>query len=188
MSRTGYWQGPICLKLLWSLWARVVQMLSHAMNGHDINSPKDRDEVISGLERISGRMRIVSVLIMLITLANMVLTLWTIHGISMSNLSDWSISENTAGVLFFTTAAVIAIVLFDFLKRRGDAYFEELSDELHGSKISDEDFSLGARIIMRSYSNHSSLPLIPGRFGAGIMAGANILLSFLTLTFTSPQF
>nr|VFJ91660.1 MAG: hypothetical protein BECKLFY1418A_GA0070994_101736 [Candidatus Kentron sp. LFY] len=160
-------------------------MPSHTMNGHEIDGHKDRDEVISGLERISGRMRVVSMLIMTTTLSNMVLTLWTVHRISISDLSRWGASEMTVFILFCTIVAIMAAIGFDFLKRTGDAYFEELSDELHGSKISDKEYSLKGRIIMRGYSNHASLPLIPGRFGPGIIAGVNLLLPFLTLIFVT---
>jgi hypothetical protein len=87
---------------------------------------------------------------------------------------------------------MIFALIFDYLRKEGDAYFEELSDELHGAKISnkeeiknsspsDAEFSLGARIIMRNYSNCSSLPLIPGRYGPALIVGINLLLSFFAI-------
>nr|VFK35206.1 MAG: hypothetical protein BECKMB1821I_GA0114274_11049 [Candidatus Kentron sp. MB]VFK77194.1 MAG: hypothetical protein BECKMB1821H_GA0114242_11089 [Candidatus Kentron sp. MB] len=148
-----------------------------------ISSPRNRDQAISELEHISGKMRITSMLIMLTTVVNIMLTLWITYGMSTLNLSRREIYELVHVAWFCTIFAIIVVLLFDFFKRKGDACFEELSDELHGSKVPNEDFSLSARIVMRSYSKYASLPLIPGQFGPGIMAGVNILLPFLILTF-----
>nr|VFJ68049.1 MAG: hypothetical protein BECKFW1821C_GA0114237_101341 [Candidatus Kentron sp. FW] len=155
-----------------------------------VGSPKTRDQVISDLGRISGNMRITSMIIMLATIINVALTFVVMYGamyrVSVLGLYGGELIRMVEPVVMFTVFVVVAAFLFVFLKKRGDAYFEELSDELHASGASEpnrDEFSLSARIVMRSYSNYASLPLIPGRFGPGIIAGLNILLSLLILPF-----
>ena len=58
-------------------------------------------------------------------------------------------------------------------------------DDINFSSKGAENFSLKARIIMRNYSNCSSLPLIPGRYGPVIIVGFNLILTFIAVFFTS---
>nr|VFK57927.1 MAG: hypothetical protein BECKUNK1418G_GA0071005_100165 [Candidatus Kentron sp. UNK]VFK69734.1 MAG: hypothetical protein BECKUNK1418H_GA0071006_101832 [Candidatus Kentron sp. UNK] len=153
--------------------------------GINVDIPEDRDQAISQLKRISRRMRAISMLMISMTMINIALTLGAIYGISISGLYTQELSLIVGAIIIFTAFAVLAAFRFDFFKREGDAYFEELSDELHAVKISEPDdkSSFGARIVMRNYSNYSSLPLIPGRFGPGIIAGVNLLQPLLILPF-----
>nr|VFK12118.1 MAG: hypothetical protein BECKLPF1236A_GA0070988_100668 [Candidatus Kentron sp. LPFa]VFK28179.1 MAG: hypothetical protein BECKLPF1236C_GA0070990_1006014 [Candidatus Kentron sp. LPFa] len=153
--------------------------------GINVDIPEDRDQAISQLKRISRRMRAISMLMISMTMINIALTLGAIYGISISGLYKLELSLIVGAIIIFTAFAVLATFRFDFFKREGDAYFEELSDELHAVKISEPDdkSSFGARIVMRNYSNYSSLPLIPGRFGPGIIAGVNLLQPLLILPF-----
>lgn len=89
--------------------------------------------------------------------------------------------------LIVTVTAVMAIVRYDTLRKRGDALFEEISDELqwnvHQSvteTIARERPELNARVALRSFARATDLPLIPGRYGPGIYATINFLILFLS--------
>jgi hypothetical protein len=156
-----------------------------------INSDKifteERGEAITRLERLCRRLRLCSILIISITFAN------TTNSLAIAFIHLFSREYNFVLIttsIFFSFCVLMFAVTFDYLKKEGNAYFEELSDELHGAKISnkedvkkssmsDEQFSLGARIIMRNYSNCSSLPLIPGRYGPALMVGVNLILPYV---------
>lgn len=151
---------------------------------------EERDKALSRLEHLSDRLRSISMQIMLMTLVNIALTLAAVSGIFRYFKSETLYVAVIAVPVVCAILAIVSALQFDFYRKEGDAYFEELSDELHGSKISNnketyvrEEFSLRARIIMRNYSNCASLPLIPGRYGPGIMAGVNLMLAFQAAIF-----
>ena len=149
-----------------------------------------RGEAITRLDRLCKLLRFYSILIISTTFFNTFISLailsWGVRLLDAFNSTPIIIS------IFLAFCAMIFALMFDYLRKEGDAHFEELSDELHGAKIlnkeeiknsltSDEEFSLRSRIIMRNYSNSSSLPLIPGRYGPALIVGINFILSFFPI-------
>lgn len=137
------------------------------------------------LENISAMLRHYAQMLVTTTLVNLVVTMLLLSGL-------YRVFRSEIFALYFSIipimCGIFVVVLafrFDVLKRDGDAYFEELSDELHGKKIKEQneayksDSSLKARVIIRRYSNAASLPLIPGKFGPAAIAAINIAFSFL---------
>ncbi|MCX7113104.1 MAG: hypothetical protein NTX45_23910 [Proteobacteria bacterium] len=167
---------------------------------NDINlSRVERDAALSKLESLTDRLRKSSALITLSTLVGILLTFLTISGLTF-RLGHYTLFVIIGTQILFSFSAILLALKFDYLRKEGDAYFEELSDELHGARIlnqndntdsainSEKRFSLKARVIIRNYSNSSSLPLIPGRYGPGVMVGVNFILGFLTVFFGSWWF
>lgn len=145
-----------------------------------------RREAITRLDRLCKLLRFYSILIISTTFFNIANSF--LYVLSGRN-SDFLLLSS----IFFAFCVLIFALTFDYLRKEGDAHFEELSDELHGAKISnkeeiknsstsDAEFSLSARIIMRNYSNCSSLPLIPGRYSPALMVLGNLILSFFTFS------
>ncbi len=164
----------------------------------------ERDEALVKLERLTCDLRFESKNVVSFTLFNAALALLTASGFIFrvfppDSENEWLSSMPIILSLLFSVVAITGSIRFDDIRKEGDAYFEELSDELHGARLSKleitegsenstEKFSLKARIIMRNYSNNSSIPLIPGKYGPGIMTGANLLFAFLTVLFTGKLF
>lgn len=85
------------------------------------------------------------------------------------------------------TANLFLLVMRDSLKKRGDALFEELSDELQWhalGKISNEKLAesrprLSIRVALRTYARTTDLPLVPGRYGEAVYAAFSIAMFFV---------
>jgi hypothetical protein len=86
-----------------------------------------------------------------------------------------------------TLIAVICIIRYESLRKRGDALFEEISDELQWNVRTESKANphtsdrpnLNARVALRSFARATDLPLIPGRYGPGIYATINFLMLFI---------
>ena len=85
-------------------------------------------------------------------------------------------------------AVLVTVVHHEYLRRLGDALFEEISDEFQRpmmksvpeeSEFGPPPNDLDARVALRSFSSTADLPLIPGKFGPGIYALINIGLLIL---------
>lgn len=90
--------------------------------------------------------------------------------------------------ILLTLTAVLTIVRYEILRKRGDALFEEISDELQWNikravSTTEERPMLTARVALRSFARATDLPLIPGKFGPGLYATINFLLVFLVVYF-----
>ncbi|HXQ72190.1 MAG TPA: hypothetical protein VN844_16965 [Pyrinomonadaceae bacterium] len=88
--------------------------------------------------------------------------------------------------LIATLIAVVAIVRYETLRKRGDALFEEISDELQWNlrqnvteTIARERPELNARVALRSFARATDLPLIPGRYGPVIYVAINLVILFV---------
>lgn len=74
-------------------------------------------------------------------------------------------------------ASLALIVFYESLKKRGEALFEEISDELEwdvrgseGRQSAEGRPELRARIALRTFARTTDLPLIPGKYGPAIYA------------------
>jgi hypothetical protein len=85
---------------------------------------------------------------------------------------------------------VLAALAFEALRKRGDAIFEELSDEFQWQLGSDKRRSaeiglarppIGLRITLRSFVAASDLLLVPGRFGPLLYAMINVIMFVLAV-------
>lgn len=83
---------------------------------------------------------------------------------------------------------LISLIRYERLHKRGDTLFEEISDELNWylreppaekSSVANRTPPITVRVVLRSYTRTTDLPLIPGRFGPGIYGLVNIAVMVL---------
>lgn len=92
------------------------------------------------------------------------------------------------------TASVVFAIMFESVKKRGDAVFKELSDELQWhvrfEKVRDpfppasppeSRPGLSTRVALREFALSTDLPLIPGRYGPGIYVAINLIILLSTI-------
>jgi hypothetical protein len=85
-----------------------------------------------------------------------------------------------------STSALLCLIAYEYERKRGDALFEEISDELQwyvreGDTESASRPVIGARVVLRSFARGVDLPLAPGKFGPAIYFLVNAISIFLQL-------
>lgn len=151
------------------------------------------EKELERFNHITNRLRVLGLTCAFLSFINLIHTLWRIV-IRSRYIEELAICSVT---MLFTV--LICIVLFDFLRKKGDVLFEEISDELQWGVYNDverksdkEDYPvlersaeerprLHVRIVLRSFSRAADLPLVPGRFGPAIYLLINIVLALITL-------
>jgi hypothetical protein len=148
-------------------------------------------ESASVLGQVSMRLRMVGPVALVLSLANFAILLW---GIVRSNRGDLYIAESMALTNLVLTVVTISVLgYFESLRKRGDAIFQELSDELQwyvgrsGSHSIFEGSSqsssprdrplLEVRLMMRAFSAAAELPLSPGSSGGALYAFFNLMIA-----------
>ena len=94
-------------------------------------------------------------------------------------------------VAMVVSMSFLFLVMYDNSRRRGDALFEEASDELQWNLTktlkNDDSYNrserpaLKARVILREYSTSIDLPLARGKNGILIYATTNVMSLFVLL-------
>lgn len=163
----------------------------------EIDPPQQElTSTLDQLEIISSRMRSDGYLVSVFTLLNLLALLalrFNFLALYKADLLAYKFLQ--IGQIGFAVFALANAVLYETLRKRGDAMFEEISDELQwnirgakssgGADLVDERPNLQARIILRTFARASDLPLIPGKFGAGIYAAVNLFALFVEFLFFS---
>ncbi|MCF8070682.1 MAG: hypothetical protein K9M96_09380 [Deltaproteobacteria bacterium] len=136
------------------------------------------------LHKITKYLRFVGYLIFLITSINLILFL--------SSLSPriFPFKEASLFSIFFTFFCFGVTIYYENLRKRGEAIFEEISDELqwhigYRDSLSNKEPStkkpeFEIRVALRSFARTTDIPLIPGKFGPALYIGINIVISFFT--------
>ena len=85
---------------------------------------------------------------------------------------------------------IISAARFEIERRHADAWFEEVSDELHWRTRRDEDEKyasagdrpmLAVRVTLRQYARASELPFVPGKSGPILLIVFNVLVVIATV-------
>jgi hypothetical protein len=151
------------------------------------SSPVERS--VAELRFISQRLRLMGPLILLVTLGNIGVLLWGIGRTAPYGSYQESIAVAN---IVIAMATIAALGFFETLRKRGDAIFQELSDELQwhvGRRTPDylDDPPttrpvLEARVMLRTFSAAAELPLVPGRFGGAAYACVSLLIAVLSVS------
>jgi hypothetical protein len=156
---------------------------------------KSLEHVLVRLQHTTNWLRLSRIFATVFTAVNIFVVLF-IFGLGENLLADNLKFGNSfvvfVGLSVFVNLAVI--VLFENLRRGGDALFEQISDELHwhvgyrkqkeNGAVADDDGQLSdARLVLRAFAGAADLPLIPGKFGPAIYAGVNVVFALLFLYF-----
>ncbi len=141
------------------------------------------------LDKLTVRLRFLSIFVFTISLLNIASVLATIA--LMKFRFSLLVAMNTTVIIMNASLFVIsllAIVLYESLRRRGDAVFEEISDEIQwdvgyrdretSEKQGDQSPPIVARVMLRNFARTTDLPLVPGKFGPAIYAAVNVLSTF----------
>jgi len=140
------------------------------------------------LEFIARKLRFSSLLLIFSTSINILVVFTLMFYISRlgSKFTFFDPSMFPTASIIITLIIIFLALIFDISKKNGNAFFEELSDELHKRKISEKNesyknnSSLMTRVIMRQFTNNMSLPLFPGPYGPTILVVTNLLLTTLS--------
>lgn len=149
--------------------------------------------VLDQLESITVRLRRLGRYATATTGVSLVLIL--IHGAFASLLNGASSRAITLAGIVLPLFSIAYVIWFDSAKKKGDAVFKELSDELqwyvrYGSNEKSTKAEPNAsirpdirtRIVLREYASSTALPLLSsGANGPAIYAAANAFLSLCSL-------
>ncbi|MDZ7361412.1 MAG: hypothetical protein ONB46_11925 [candidate division KSB1 bacterium] len=156
---------------------------------------KSLEHFLVRLQHTTNWLRLSRIFAAVFTAINIFVALFLFDGLR-ENLFPDSLKSGNGFVIFvglslFVNLAVI--VLFENLRRGGDALFEEISDKLHwyvGYRKQKENGAAAndgqppdARLVLRAFAGAADLPLIPGKFGPAIYAGVNLVFALLFLYF-----
>lgn len=166
---------------------------------YDIRTKSDSDEIVNPaaylshallvLSKIRALLDMVGITIYICTACNIILVFSALSKIFY--FAQYFYLYSSVGAMFFVFLAVIA---FDLTRRRGNAIFEEISDELqwrvtstYVERDSTETFerpSIEARIRLRDFARASQLMLFPGRNGPALFLAVNVSVTFMLLVFS----
>ena len=134
--------------------------------------------------QITRQLRVLGTAVLLVTLINFGLLLWIIAQATRPYHDEFQ-NINSLLNIVLAMGTIVALGLFETLRKRGNAIFQELSDELQwhvgrprGPGQPQERPFLDARVALRTFSAASELPLIPGRFSAAAYAVLSLCIAF----------
>jgi hypothetical protein len=145
------------------------------------------EESVREVRFIARQLRLLGPLILLVTLGNMGVLLWGIgRSVQLGHVGYQDTLTVTNIVIAMVTIA--ALGLFETLRKRGDAIFQELSDELqwHVGRLPFREAPverpmLDVRVTLRTFSAAAELPLVPGRFGGAVYAALNLIIAIASV-------
>lgn len=148
------------------------------------SSPIERS--IRELTYVSRRLQFMGPTVLLVTLVNLGVLLWGIG----ANASYYGYQAPLAIInIVIAMATIAALGFFEALRKRGDAIFQEVSDELQWYVGHSESRGLSlreapserplleARVVLRTFSAAAELPLVPGRLGGAAYALLNLVVA-----------
>lgn len=142
------------------------------------------DQAVGGLRMLRRRLGRIGVVTFVATALHVVVLLLRFVGLLYFL---WAV---LASLSLFVVASATAL-WFETLRRRGDALYDEISDEVqwhigreYASSINQPVSEaprppLRYRIELRSFAKASDLPLAPGRFGPAVYVALNVTLVVL---------
>lgn len=141
----------------------------------------DKEELqwaFTKLESIGHKLKLVSSILLTATLLNLSLVFSTLGG--ALHLNGSFITSLSITVTFFV---FFLALWFDALRKDGKSYYDEISGVMHAtSKNNDyeiENSSIMARVAVRKFMNSYEIPLIPGKYGSGVLVVLNVMIIVL---------
>jgi hypothetical protein len=161
-------------------------------------------DLITRLRIITSRLRVLGIVTLVLTLSNIAVLVGLVVASALikqyNQVNSYAISNGIVsreylsywwlvGNLAILIVALVALGASDLLRRRGDAFFQEVSNtfqEIEKEQISNsselpDELIAEARIGLRSFASSADPPLIRGRFGAGIYALVNIVIVLISV-------
>lgn len=131
------------------------------------------------LEKATWQLRVIGIIILFFTLT--VLSVPLINIVRKYQINDLGF----AFCVILTFINIFLTIFFDYLRKKGETIFEEVSDELHwyigyekgnSQNTSEKKPEIKIRILLREFVKTTDLPLIPGKYGPAVYIGINIII------------
>lgn len=138
-------------------------------------------DLISAIHGTIRLLRVLTPILLALTLANFALTIMALNMNSQSALHPLP-----AGALLLFLLATLSAYWFEAKRKEGSFLFEMLIDFLHhekGNENKDETqrrLENQARLSIRRFSDVSDLPLFPGRVGISILVALNVIFALIS--------
>ncbi len=152
----------------------------------------EREELewaLKRLEHTGQRLKITSITLLALSLLHISLVFSALSRLLYINSSGVTMLSIT-----LTFAVFFLALWFDALRKDGKSYYDEISGVLHGASTKTEEprefktDSLMARIAVRKFMNSYDIPLIPGKFGPGMLVLFNVLVLVMSVMSVSIGF
>lgn len=138
---------------------------------------------LTKLKRITIRLKMVSSVLLLLSLLNVSIILGALGRVVYLN----SPSITVLGI-FMIFMIFVASLLFDNLRKEGKSFYDEISGVSHAKTNDDIDHlrisSLELRIRLRSFMLAYDIPLLPGKHGPSLLLLLNIIIVIIWVVFT----
>ena len=153
---------------------------------------KELEWALERLEHVSIKLKLISIFLLTLSLFNTSVIILIFSIINRILYINVNVNVNATSIFLFLMMLVFVIIFitlwFDILRKDGKSYYDEISGALHGTSVEEvHEFkidSLMARIVIRKFINSYDIPLMPGKYGPGILVLWNIMcLIFLVLMF-----
>ncbi len=139
---------------------------------------RDTDELewaYKRLELIGNRLKLVSLYLLTATVLNL-----SIIFCALGKVIYIYNPFVTVLTLIATFNVFFMALWFDTLRKDGKSYYDEISGVLHATSKNENnefhDSSIMARVAVRKFMNSYEIPLIPGKFGPGLIVVINVLI------------
>lgn len=161
-------------------------------------------EMLHSVHLAGSRVRRTGLLVLLISLVDIFVL---IAGVAAGVYAQISYqNSNETGAVFSSapiwllvnalifTIAIATLAIFDQERRRGDATYQEISNELQvlenldGKREVPRDLGRTARLELRFFATAADLPLIPGRIGVSAYALINITIVLISVILFGTAF
>ncbi len=123
--------------------------------------------------------------------APMLLLAGTRHTSDVISVGVWSFTAGSGLVWVVAGLAIVGGIVYEVVRRRGDALFDEVSSELQwfvrernaSGRVAEYRPHLEARIILREFAQAGEMPFL-GRFGPTICIAFNMIIAALAFVYS----
>ena len=149
----------------------------------------DVEWALAGMRRAGKRLTFVSVLLLSVTCFHTLILAMLSSGLGFLARDGYMLLS-----AILTMAVFFGAIFFDSTRKHGKSYFDEMSGALHGhtsrfiegGKKNHE--LLRVRVQVSQYFNTTDIPLVPGKFGPGIVLIFNLILMGLIVLQASYRY
>jgi len=147
----------------------------------------DREEMewaFRRLESIGQKLKLISTMLLTITLLNLSLVL---------SSTGRALYLNSTFVTFLSIVSTFFVFFlalwFDSLRKDGKSYYDEISGAMHTGYANERsDYggeSIMARVAIKKFMNSYDIPLVPGKYGPGVIVALNMIVIVCWVILTS---
>lgn len=147
----------------------------------------DLRHALKKLESIGQKLKLTSIVLLTATLLNLCLICASLGKIIY--LGKYNVTLVSVVITF---GVVFLALWFDVLRKDGKAYYDEISGVMHASSKNDNigflNESIVARVAVRKFMNSHEIPLVPGKYGPGVLVISNVMIIVLWITITFKDY